>query len=358
MEKKIKNIFIFKNQTIRDAFILLNKNARKCLIVVNKDNKLLGTLTDGDIRKNLLRGFKLESSIEDIYNKKCSFLKENETDKKNILSVFHDKKVEVLPVINKYKIVTDVYYVNDFNKKIHDNKKNLKCELVIMAGGFGKRLKPFTEVLPKPLIPIGNIPIVSLIINKFLNFGIKKIYLSLNYKSEIVKAYLRNSKVSKKIQFITENFPLGTCGSLSLLSKKIKNSLIVSNCDVILDIDYEDCLSLHKKKKNDITIVAAVKNFTIPYGSCVINNRGHFKSLIEKPSSQHLISTGLYIVEPKILKIIPKKKKIDFDELIKIAKSKRKKIGIYPIDDNLWTDVGQWDEYANALKKLNNEKIS
>ena len=191
-----------------------------------------------------------------------------------------------------------------------------------------------------------------------MSFGTKRIYLSLNYKSEIVKAYLKNTKVSRKIKFINESFPLGTCGSLSLLSKKIKKTLMVSNCDVILDIDYEDCLSMHKKKGNDITIVAAVKNFTIPYGSCEINNKGELKNLREKPSSQHLISTGFYIVEPKILNIIPKKRKFDFDELVKLAKLKKLKIGIYPIDDNLWTDVGQWDEYSNALKKFNNEKIS
>ena len=359
MEKKLKNNFIFKNKTIRDAFVLLNKNARRCLIVVDKNNKLLGTLTDGDIRKYLLKGFKLDSSIKDIYNKNCFFLKRNEISKKKISSIFYEKKVEVLPVINKSKIVEDVFYVHDFNKNsvLKSEKKNLKCDLIIMAGGYGKRLKPFTEVLPKPLIPIGNIPIISIIIKRFSIFGIKNIYLSLNYKSEIVKAYIKNSKISNKIKFISEKFPLGTCGSLSILNKKIKDSLIVSNCDVLLDIDYYDLLDIHKKKKNDMTIVVAVKKFTIPYGSCEIDKKGQLKNIREKPASEHLISTGLYILEPKILKFIPKKRKMDFDELIKILKLKKLKIGIYPVDDNLWTDVGQWDQYREALKKFNNEKI-
>ena len=357
MEKSINNLFIKKNSSIRDAFVLLNKNAKKFLIVVEKENKLLGTLTDGDIRKYLLKGLNLDSSIDKIFNKSCFYIKEIDLEKKNILSVFSEKKIEFIPVINKSRKVVNVLKYNDFHKSRNYSKKikNISCDLAIMAGGFGERLKPFTEVLPKPLIPIGNVPIISLIIDRFEKFGVKNIFISLNYKSEIVKAYLTNSKISKKIKFLIEKKRLGTCGSLSLIKKNTKRSLMVSNCDVLLDIDYHDFYENHKKNKNDITLVAAIKKFTIPYGSCELLKNGDLKKIKEKPSSQHLINTGLYLVEPKVLKIIKKNKRLDFDELINEAKLKKLKIGVYPIDDSLWSDFGQWDQYSNALKKFNND---
>ena len=217
-----------------------------------------------------------------------------------------------------------------------------------MAGGKGTRMKPFTNVLPKPLIPIGGVTAIEKILNNFKEYGLKNFILSINEKSEIIKAFFHELMGKYKVKFVQEKKPLGTVGSLKIINKKyLKSDMLVTNCDVIVNFDLLDFYNFHKDNKFDITIVASDKKYDIPYGVCEISKDGTLKNISEKPSYDFFISIGFYLFSKKVLDIIPKNKHFDANQLIASAKKKRFKIGIFPIRDDNWSDVGQWSEFKS-----------
>jgi len=222
-----------------------------------------------------------------------------------------------------------------------------------MAGGKGSRLEPFTEILPKPLIPVNNKTILEIILEKFKKHKLNEFYISVNYKSEIIKAYLDEANLKCKFIYIKENKPLGTAGPLGLLPKSISKTIIVSNCDITIEEDYNEIFEYHKKQKNDLTLVITNKKVVLPYGTCVIDKKGNLKKIIEKPENNYFINTGFYFLEPKIVKLIPKNIKYNFNDLINDSINKKYKIGVFPIHNQNWKDVGQWSEYLDFLKKNN-----
>ncbi len=341
------------NATLREAIRLLKKSGKKCLVIINNNNQLIGTLTDGDIRHVILSGQKLDKSIKGIYNTKPKFIFDNKADYNSIKNIIYKNKLELLPVVNEKKqVVKVITWDQIFKKNIENGKQKLNSELIIMAGGKGSRLKPFTNILPKPLIPVNGKAIVEHITEKFQKSGIKKFYITINYKSSMIEAYFKELKPNYKINFIKEQKPLGTAGILYKLTNRIKKPVFITNSDIIIDTDLKKILEFHKKKKNDITLVASSKNYQIPYGVCNIDQFGDLKNISEKPKLDFLANTGLYIINPKIFKLIPKNKKIDMTTLIAIAKNKKSKIGVFPVDDDCWIDVGQWSEYNKAIQKF------
>ena len=354
--KNFENLMITEKETIKDALIKINENYHKCLIVINNKKILKGTITDGNIRRGLLRGFKLTDPVSNISNKKkIIFLREGKYSpqeaKKKLVQNNKFTYIGIIPVINSKNEIIDLLTKNDFNLNKSLNQEFSKNSVVIMAGGKGIRLKPFTEVLPKPLIPIGNKTALEHIIDNFFDKGFNNFFISVNFKSKLIKAYLEELKSEKKIKikFIEEKKPLGTSGSLSLIKKQINTDIFVINCDTILKVDFEEILNFHKIQKNYITVVASLKNIEVPYGVFQSKKNGDLIKIIEKPKKNYLVNTGFYIIKDKILKIIPTNKKIDFNELINLVKKNKFKIGIYPIEDKNWIDVGQWSE----IKKIN-----
>ena len=352
-EKK-KNFTITEYKTIREALIKINKNLHKCLIVVDKNNKLKGTITDGNIRRAFLAGKTLENNIKKVYSKKnVIFIKEknyslNEA-KKKLTKNYHQTYIGIIPIINKEKKIVDFFTKDSIKDSINPVKQI--NPVVIMAGGKGLRLKPFTEVLPKPLIPIGNKTAIDHIIDNFKDNGFNKFIFSINYKSKLIKAYIQELKNKKRINsyFVNEKKPLGTAGSLSLLKNKLRDDFFVINCDSLINLDFSTTLKYHKAQKNDITIVVSMKDIIVPYGVFEIKKGGSFHKMIEKPSNRYLVNTGLYILSPKILSLIPKNKKCDFNDLIHKIKKTKLKIGFFPIEDKNWSDVGQWSNVKKIL---------
>lgn len=342
----IQKFLIGPNNTIEEALRLIQKNSRRCLVVVDKKNKLLGTLSDGDIRGALLENKKLKDKISPFFNKKAKFVLSNNLNKEKITSLL--KKFDIIPITTQDRIVEDIIFPGKEKNKID----KLKTSVVIMAGGKGTRMHPITKILPKPLIPLNEKPIISHIIESFTGSGIRNFIISINYKSEIIKAYFKENEDHLKINFLEEKSPLGTIGPLSLLKNKMKDDFFVINCDTILKIDYSDLFRFHKKNKNFVTIVASAKEFKIPYGVCDIDKGGNLKKINEKPNYNFLVNSGIYLINPKILKYIPQNKKFDFNEFVKILINKKIKVGVYPIDDNLWVDVGKLSEYKKALKLI------
>lgn len=338
----INKFLINPDNTIEQALKLIQKNSRRCLVVVDKRKKLLGTLSEGDIRGALLENKRLKDKILSFYNRKAKFIFKDKIKKDKLQYLL--KNFDIVPIIKKDKTIDDIVFPG--KKK---QTRSLKVPVVIMAGGKGTRMHPITKILPKPLIPLNEKPIISHIIDSFTDSGVKHFIISINYKSEIIKAYFKENEDRLKIKFLEEKMPLGTIGPLSLIKNKIKKDFFVINCDTILKIDYKDLFSFHKTNKNSVTIVASAKEFKIPYGVCNIDKGGNLKKIKEKPNYNFLVNSGIYIINPKILKYIPRNKKFDFNELIEILLKKNIKIGVYPIDDNLWIDVGKLSEYNKAL---------
>ena len=338
----INKFLINPDNTIEQALKLIQKNSRRCLVVVDKRKKLLGTLSDGDIRGALLENKKLKDKISSFYNRKAKFIFKDKIKKDKLQ--YLQKNFDIVPIIKKDKTIDDIVFPGKKNQR-----RSLNVPVVIMAGGKGTRMHPITKILPKPLIPLNEKPIISHIIDSFTDSGVKHFIISINYKSEIIKAYFKENEDRLKIKFLEEKTPLGTIGPLSLIKDKIKKDFFVINCDTILKIDYKDLFSFHKTNKNSVTIVASVKEFKIPYGVCNIDKEGNLKKIKEKPNYNFLVNSGIYIINPKILKYIPRNKKFDFNEFIKILLKNNIKVGVYPIDDNLWIDVGKLSEYNKAL---------
>ena len=224
-----------------------------------------------------------------------------------------------------------------------------------MAGGKGTRLLPYTHVLPKPLIPIGDKPILERIIEQFCKYGCEKFFLVLNYKKNMIKAYFNEFEHDYQIEYIEEREPLGTGGGLSLLRDKLSGTFILSNCDILIREDFSNILNFHKNSGNKISMICSLKNFRIPYGIVHMGARGLVKSMEEKPTVTFLTNTGCYFIEPEILKEIPEDTFVGFPDIIDKYRLQGNQVGVYPISESAWLDMGQVEELEKM--KINFEGI-
>ena len=349
----MKELLIHCNRTIKDALKQLTKGGEKCLIVIDVDEKFLGTFSDGDLRKTILKGTEFNTTIDSFYNKNSTYVTKGKYSIKEVKALFLKHKFDLIPVINDSGEVEDIlFWERVFENEKTRKLKSLSVPVVIMAGGEGTRLEPFTKVLPKPLIPIHEKPIIEHIISRFTNVGCDDFYITVNYKSRILKAYFEELQPYYKVNFIDEQEPLGTAGSLKFLEGSFEKPFFVINCDIIIEVDYTSLHEFHNQEKNDITLVASAKEYIIPYGTCELNSDGHLSHINEKPKYDYLINTGLYILNPDILSFVPKNKFYNMTQLIEDAKNQGKKVGVFPIDDDAWIDVGQWAEYQKVVDKI------
>jgi len=349
----MNNLIVLPDITIKQALKELGRSGKNCLIVADKNNILLGTLSDGDIRKAILMGMLVNDSIEKIYLQNPTYMIENEFTVEQVKNIFVREKFDLIPVVdNNHKIVDALFWDKIFNKDTQNQLKKLDVLVVIMAGGKGSRLEPFTKVLPKPLVPINEKPVIEHIIEHFTNVGVDEFILTVNYKALIMKAFFEELKPDYSVDFVEEKEPLGTAGSLKFLEDRFSEPFMVTNCDIIIKADYLDLYEFHQKNSYDITLVASMKNYVIPYGTCELNSEGHLKQINEKPEFDFLANTGLYVLNPDVLHLIPEGKLYHITHLIEDAQKNNKKIGVYPIDNDAWIDVGQWAEYQKAVDRL------
>ncbi len=359
MNKKINQFIIDKNKSIKDAIKKINGNGQKTCFVIDENKKLFGSITDGDIRRRILKNEKsINEKVKKYCNKKTKYILSSNTNSKRIKRIFVTKKIEILPVLNSNKKIVKIILKSEvfsFKKKKKFKQKNLKSNLrvVIMAGGKGQRLDPITRIFPKPLVPIKDKTAIENIIDNFSKFGVKKFDLILNYKSELIKAFFKSKQnLPHKILYHEEKKPLGTAGGLEKLKNKIKGNFIVTNCDVFFNFNLNILTQQHFKNKNDLTLVVSHQNSILPYGVCKLNKENNFVKINEKPKFKHLITTGLYLINSSILKLIPKNKYLDMNSLIDICKKNNMKIGIFKIKKNNWQDIGQLTEYKKNLSLL------
>ncbi|MGC9081422.1 sugar phosphate nucleotidyltransferase [Sulfurihydrogenibium sp.] len=367
MEKKIpiktdlEKLLITEDKDIVSALKKLNESSKKILLVVGENNTLKGTVTDGDIRRYILRTGKLEGTVKDIYFTNPVFILEEDLGYyQKIKEIFTKKRIELLPVLDKENKLKGYIEWSDLLEESFSeivDKIEEDIPVVIMAGGKGVRMRPFTNVLPKPLIPLKDKTVVETIIEEFKKFGLNKFFLTLNYKGEIIEAYFKIIEKDYHIDFIWENEFLGTAGSLKFLEEKdIKENFIVSNCDIIVKANFKEVLDFHKREGAMLTSITSLQHFKIPYGVVEVSSGGKIEKITEKPEYTFQINTGVYILNKKALKYIPKNKHLDMPELINILLENKETVLAYPIKENDYIDLGQWEEYKKAIRILE-EKV-
>jgi dTDP-glucose pyrophosphorylase len=348
-----KKLLIPDDVTIVEAMRRLDETAEKVLLVVDGDTKLLGALTDGDIRRHILIEQELAGTIKNAYNKNPIYIFQDDFDVENIKRLLIDNKIELLPVLAQDRSVVDyITWEMIFGINRGYESRKLNVPVVIMAGGSGTRLEPFTKVLPKPLVPVGEKPVIDHIIDKFRAYGISQFYMTTHHKSRIIRAYFEEKDPEYVIVFAEEDEPRGTASSLKLFAGKLRMPFFVSNCDIIIETDYADLYDFHEKNKYDITLVASFKQFNIPYGICELSSNGSLARIQEKPEYNYLVNTGLYVLNPDVISLIPDNKLFHITHLIEKVKENNGTIGVYPVSERSWIDVGQWSEYRNALKLM------
>lgn len=346
----IDNLKVKKEVNVREAMKKLDTVAKGILFVVNEKDELIGTVTDGDIRRWILSNGKMEESVYSIMNKKPIYLLEGDSNLADEIMV--EKSITAIPILNLDRNIIDIKFLN---KKIFIERKSKALKdipVVIMAGGLGTRLYPYTKILPKPLIPIGDTPILERIINKFCDFGTDEFYLTVNYKKNMIKSYFNDLDKNYNVNYVEEEKPLGTGGSLSLLKNKIDKTFFVSNCDILIDADYESILNYHREKGNKVTVVTSVKNFQIPYGVFKLNESGNINDIVEKPIYTFLINTGMYVIEPEVLRDIPENEFYNLPDIVEKYMNDNVKVGVYPISEESWMDMGQINEMKEMVEKL------
>ncbi|MGS2777503.1 sugar phosphate nucleotidyltransferase [Robertmurraya sp. GLU-23] len=342
----VKDFLIDEEATMLEAMELLDRVAKKVLFVV-RQGQFVAAITDGDIRRWILKKGDLDARVKEIANYNPKFL--NEKDKLAAKEIMRELSIEALPVLNEYKDIVSIVFRNE--EEISDSK-NLYVPVVVMAGGLGTRLYPYTKILPKPLIPIGDLPIVEHIINRFNKYGADQFFLIVNHKKNMIKAYFNEIDKNYEVNYADEDQPLGTGGGLSLLKGKINTTFILTNCDILIEEDYEKIYEYHKKENNLITMVCSLKNIKIPYGVIEISENGEIEEMREKPEFSFFTNTGMYIVEPKVIDELEENTSIGFPDIIEKYKKAGEKIGVYPISEHSWLDMGQLDEMEKMRRRL------
>ncbi len=339
------------NCSILDALKLMDSSKTKILFVFDV-NKFEGLLTIGDIQRAILNDINLTSPISSILDKNKIYASANEQID-DIKIKMSKLRAECMPVVDESGNLVKVYSWKDlFGNNAQTEYPNLNIPVVIMAGGKGTRLAPLTNVYPKPLIPIGEKTVVETIMDKFVAHNCHDFYMSVNYKADSIKNYfdfINNPEYN--IYYFQEDKPLGTAGSLRLLKDKINSTFFVSNCDILIEEDYSEILNYHRSNNNELTVVAAVKTLSIPYGTIITGENGILESIEEKPTLSFKINTGLYILEPSLLNDIPDEF-YHITHLMEKLKTQGRRVGVYPISQNDWKDMGEWNEYLRMIKVL------
>jgi len=341
--KKWHKALISKNFTIEKTIKNLNLTALQICLVVEKNKKLIGTITDGDIRRALLGGSTINDKINKYinYRPKKIFKGFTNNQLKDLLEKY---KINILPVVNRINQIVGLASWNDLN-----NNPHLIEPIIFMVGGRGARLVPITNKTPKPMIKIHGVPMLEKLVLKARSEGFKNFYFITNYLADkIIKHFKNGNKLNVNIKYIKEIKPLGTAGGLGLESFKYYKTAIVSNGDVLTEVSYKNLLLYHQNSKNDLTI--GVKNIKTvnPYGVIKFTKSKKIKNLIEKPVQNNYVSAGVYVFETKLFSFIKKNNRIDMTSLINFFIKKNKKIGACPIHEN-WIDIGTHSDLSKII---------
>lgn len=354
MNLKIKQLIIASTATLKFALKKMDEVGHKLLMIADDDTVLLGLITIGDIQRAIISNAPLETAALN-YSRKEIIIAKSTDDILDIKKPMLNYRLAYMPIVDEENKIVNVVFWEDIIDGSVEAYQSLNLPVVIMAGGLGTRLKPLTNILPKPLLPYGDSTILENIIHRFKKYNCTQFDISVNYKSDLIQFYFDSLQDKDYVvNFFTESSPLGTAGSLHLLEDKLNSTFFVSNCDILIDDDYGSIYQYHKENENELTIVASVKTYHIPYGTIESGKKGELVALTEKPQLDYLINCGMYILEPHLLKEIPHNIFFHITDLIEKIKSRSGKVGVFPISEKSWIDIGEWQSYSKIL--LSNSK--
>jgi len=339
--KDIKRLLLTQNAQIKDAMYAIDKGACKIALVVDEEMTLLGTISDGDIRRAILQGISLDDTILDTYCK-TPIVGCTTTSRADLLKLADKHRILRIPIINEQGKLIALDTLEELQQI--PKKPN---KVILMVGGLGTRLRPLTNNVPKPMLEVGGKPILETIVKKFISNGFTNIVMCVNYKSEIIKDHFGSGeKFGVTIEYVHEEKRMGTAGALTLLKEKPTEPFFVMNGDLLTDVNFESLLDFHMLNNAMGTMCVREYDFQVPFG--VVNLEGHdIKSIVEKPIHNFFVSAGIYMLDPKCIDLIPKDEFYDmptlFDQLIKEEKNAIS----FPLSE-YWLDIGRLEEYEKA----------
>lgn len=356
IKSDFERLILKENEDILTALKKLNETAKKVLFVV-RNGTLLGTVTDGDIRRFILNHANLNGYVKDIYNREPVFLNKDDVNKIDIKSIFVKRRVEIIPIVDKNKrLIGYIEWADFISEREFDIYERFDYDIpvIIMAGGKGTRLKPFTDVLPKPLIPVGEKTAIERIIDFFQKFGLRRFFVVLNYKGQIIEAYFKTIKKEYQIEFVWEKDYYGTVGGIKLTENLFGDeNFFLSNCDIFIDTNLKKVYEYHIENKAVLTSITSIHNHKIPYGVVEIDRGGKINKIVEKPEFVFQINTGVYILNRQVFRYIPENKYFDMPELIQSLINANENVYAYPIRESNYIDIGQWEEYRKGVEIIN-----
>lgn len=326
------------------------------LLVVNEEGKFKSLISIGDIQRAVIKGTDLQQSIKGILRDEITICHDDQTDEEIEESMIHNR-AEFMPVLDTNNNISRLVFWEDIIHNVDTPSNVIQAPVVIMAGGKGTRLRPLTNIIPKPLIPVGDKPIIEIIMETFGSYGIRKYFVIVNYKASMIKSYIEGlDNKEREISIIKEENEYGTCGSLTMLRGKIETSFFMTNCDTILDQDLSEVYNFHKENSNELTIIGALKHYPIPYGMIEFEEGGKFIGITEKPELTLAVNSGTYILEPHLLEEVPENRFFHITELISNITSRKGKVGVFPVSERSWLDIGEWAEYNRTQQFIAKRK--
>lgn len=343
-----KQIIVKPDMTVRDAVNYVDIENEKIICVVDENQILLGIFTSGDLRRYAINSGDMSEKIGNIMNRNPIV----QTDVAAAKEVIKTKRLVAVPIVDNEGVLKDIVYAPTEAEHQIINHSLKSVPLVMMAGGKGTRLYPYTKILPKALIPIGDLTISERIINNFKKYGCEKVYFITNYKAGMIKSYYQDMVTDYETSFIEEEIFLGTGGGIKLLENQLDKTFIVTNCDILVNADFECALKTHKQNGNIMTFICAVKDLEIPYGVVNTDQDGFIKKITEKPSISFMTNTGVYILEPEIFSFIKHNEFIHLPDIAKRCIDQGLKVGVFPVSNKAWLDMGQFSEMEKMIQEL------
>jgi Nucleoside-diphosphate-sugar pyrophosphorylase involved in lipopolysaccharide biosynthesis/translation initiation factor 2B, gamma/epsilon subunits (eIF-2Bgamma/eIF-2Bepsilon) len=339
--KTWKETIVPVTATIREAVKAIDLSSLGIALVVDAEQKLLGTVTDGDVRRGLLRAVSLDEPVTVVMNAHPTVAREFE-NRPSIIERMKAKHIRHIPIVDdEFRLVSLI----TLEELIHPTKQD--NWVVLMAGGLGTRLRPLTEDCPKPLLKVGGKPLLETIIENFLSHGFHRFYISVNYKAEMVEEYFGNGEhLGAEIVYIKESKRMGTAGALSLLPEKPKNPLIVMNGDLLTKVNYNHLLQFHQEQDSTATMCVREFEYQIPYGVVRVDKH-RLVTMEEKPVQKCFVNAGIYVLEPDVVNWIPKDEYIDMPELFTLIQNRGGQSSVFPIRE-YWLDIGRMDDFVRA----------
>lgn len=348
---RVAPVAIAPDDTLIAGLRKMDAVGRKLLVVAD-GCAFRGLLSVGDVQRAILKGVDLSERVDSALRAAITTARDGESeDTLRARMLVH--RTEFMPVLDDAGELVDVVFWEDlFPGSTSAPSRALGLPVVIMAGGVGSRLRPLTSIIPKALVPLGDKPIVQLIMERFADAGCAEFYVSVNYKSEMIQFYLDGVDLgSSRVEYFRESFPLGTAGSLSLLRDRLTTPFFVNNCDILIDQDYGAIYDYHVEHGDVLTMVAAIKTYKIPYGTLDVGDGGVLIQLREKPEHSFFVNAGMYLLEPDALKYVGEGEFLHLTELIARIQEDGRRVGVFPVSEGSWTDVGEWHVYKQALSR-------